>query len=78
LAGATKSIERLQLNLSKLDVAPTDSVIQGLIDALASNLNTKGALEIIDRWMKETESGSVGGNAGELSRAIDSLLGIAL
>ncbi len=78
LAEATRSIERLQLNLSKLDVAPTDSVIQGLIDALASNLNTKGALEIIDRWMKETESGSVGGNAGELSRAIDSLLGIAL
>jgi L-cysteine:1D-myo-inositol 2-amino-2-deoxy-alpha-D-glucopyranoside ligase len=78
LKGACNAIERLQLNLAKLEVAPTNSVIEGIINALAENLDSKRALAIISQWMKDTEAGETGGSAGELSRALDSLLGLAL
>lgn len=78
LSDASRNIERLQLNLAKMEVAPTDSVIQTILNSLASNLDTKGALTTLERWIDQTEAGEVGGNAGELSRALDSLLGIAL
>jgi len=35
-------------------------------------------LRRIRTWINATESGSVGGEAGELSRALDTLLGLAL
>ena len=61
-----------------MEVAPTDSVIQEIIDALSSNLDTPRAISAITRWMQETESGKTGGVAGELGRALDSLLGLTL
>lgn len=78
LEKATKEIQRLQLNLSKVDVAPTDIVIQEIMNDLANDLDTRSALVALMRWCEETERGSTGGNAGELARAIDALLGIAL
>ncbi|CAN2198033.1 CysS Cysteinyl-tRNA synthetase [Candidatus Nanopelagicaceae bacterium] len=75
---ASIEIERLQLNLARMEVAPTDSVIQEIIDALSSNLDTPRAIESITRWMQETESGKTGGVAGELGRALDTLLGLTL
>lgn len=78
LVTATKYLERLRLLLSRPEVAPTDSVVQGIINLLAHNLDTPAALKLIDEWCLETENGSVGGSAGELSRAIDLLLGIAI
>ena len=78
LDSASIEIERLQLNLARLEVAPTDSVIQEIIDALSSNLDTPPAISAITRWMQQTESGKTGGVAGELGRALDSLLGLTL
>jgi len=78
LRESVETIERLQINLSKLEVAPTDEVIEEIISALSNNLDTKRALTSLEKWMARTESGSQGGNAGELSRAIDALLGVAL
>ena len=78
LASAQNDVERLQLNLAKMEVAPTNSLIQEIIVALSNNLDTAGALESIRRWMDATEAGETGGEAGELSRALDTLLGIAL
>lgn len=75
---AEEEIARLQLNLAKVDVAPTDSVITSAITALANNLDTPSVLNHLRAWMDATESGETGGEAGELSRAIDSLLGISL
>lgn len=75
---AEEEIARLQLNLAKVDVAPTDSVITSVISALADNLDTPSVLKHLRAWMDATESGETGGEAGELSRAIDSLLGICL
>jgi len=72
------AIDRLQLNLAKMEVAPTDSVIAEIIICLSRDLDTAGALTVIGKWMSDTESGGTGGSAGELSRALDTLLGIAL
>jgi L-cysteine:1D-myo-inositol 2-amino-2-deoxy-alpha-D-glucopyranoside ligase len=71
-------IDRLQLNLARMEVAPTDSVIQEIIEALSQNLDTPRAIAAIKSWMDKTESGITGGVAGELSRALDTLLGITL
>lgn len=75
---AEAEIARLQLNLAKVDVAPSDSVITSIIFALADNLDTPLALKHLREWMLETEGGATGGEAGELSRALDTLLGISL
>ncbi|MBC7463652.1 MAG: cysteine--1-D-myo-inosityl 2-amino-2-deoxy-alpha-D-glucopyranoside ligase [Actinobacteria bacterium] len=71
-------LDRLRLLLSRPEVAPTSEVIQNLIFALSNNLDTVGAFEILRSWCVETENGEIGGHAGELSRAIDLLLGIAI
>jgi L-cysteine:1D-myo-inositol 2-amino-2-deoxy-alpha-D-glucopyranoside ligase len=75
---ASTDIERLQLNLARMEVAPTDSVIEKILDALSNNLDTPSVLASITTWMDETEAGVTGGVAGELSRALDTLLGITL
>jgi len=75
---ASTEIEELRLQLSRVDVAPTDSVITGIINALSDNLDTKKVQEIIRNWMRDTSEGKTGGQAGELSRALDTLLGLAL
>jgi L-cysteine:1D-myo-inositol 2-amino-2-deoxy-alpha-D-glucopyranoside ligase len=78
LAQSIVSIDRLQLNLAKMEVAPTDRVITEVIKALSEDLDTERALRVVENWMGDTESGQSGGSAGELSRALDTLLGIAL
>ena len=78
LDAAILDIQRLQLNLSRVEVAPTDVVITKIIQFLADDLNSPQAIATLRNWCEETEKGASGGNAGELSRAIDALLGIAL
>ena len=77
LAQAESDIQRLQLNLARMEVAPTDPVITAVIESLSHNLDTAGALKHIRAWMDATEAGVTGGEAGELSRALDTLLGLA-
>ena len=75
---ASKDVERLHLNLARMEVAPTDMVIEEIISALSQNLDTPRALSTISQWMDATEAGVTGGVGGELSRALDALLGIVL
>ena len=75
---ATIFLDELRLCLSRLDVAPTDQVIQAIILALSEDLNTPDALSALQNWIPATNAGVTGGDAGELSRAIDALLGIAI
>ena len=75
---AQSEINRLRVNLSKVDVAPTSEIIQAICNSLSENLDTPKVLQLIRSWMDKTESGAVGGEAGELSRALDTLLGLAL
>ena len=78
LQDAEAEIDDLRLQLSRVDVAPTDLVIQSIINALSNNLDTRQVQSILRAWMSATTSGETGGEAGELSRALDTLLGIAL
>ena len=78
LISATAFLDRLRLLLSRPEVAPTDPAIKAIIEALSKNLDTPSAFKAIEKWCEETESGLLGGSAGELSRSVDLLLGIAI
>jgi L-cysteine:1D-myo-inositol 2-amino-2-deoxy-alpha-D-glucopyranoside ligase len=71
-------IIRLRASLSMMECAPTDGVIEEIITSQSDNLDTVRALGSIKDWIIASESGSSGGSAGELSRALDSLLGLAI
>jgi L-cysteine:1D-myo-inositol 2-amino-2-deoxy-alpha-D-glucopyranoside ligase len=75
---AQEEIEKLRKALSRVDVAPTSDLIQSICDLISRNLDTPAILVAIREWISSTESGSTGGEAGELSRALDALLGLAL
>jgi L-cysteine:1D-myo-inositol 2-amino-2-deoxy-alpha-D-glucopyranoside ligase len=77
LLEAEELLDEMRIALSRMEVAPTDSTINQLISALADDLDTPTALQSLRSWLAETNSGKVGGSSGELSRAIDTLLGIA-
>jgi L-cysteine:1D-myo-inositol 2-amino-2-deoxy-alpha-D-glucopyranoside ligase len=78
LRDAQSRMSRLQSALGRNEVAPTKECVALIIASLADNLDTVRALKAIDTWIEQTESGSIGGSAGELSRAMDTFLGIAI
>ncbi len=78
---ATLKVAKLRSALARMEVAQTSTVIDGVISALSDDLDTPKALELLDVWASNTESAKSSeliGSAGELSRALDSLLGLAL
>lgn len=78
LDNARDLLERMTIALSREEVAPTRPVIEAIVSALSNNLDTPAALDAISLWCDQSLKGSTGGEAGELSRAIDTLLGIAI
>jgi L-cysteine:1D-myo-inositol 2-amino-2-deoxy-alpha-D-glucopyranoside ligase len=64
--------------LSRSEVAPTSTVVQEIVNALANNVDTPRVLTLLRSWCEETARGEVGGSAGEMSRALDTYLGLAL
>lgn len=68
----------LTMRLSQSECAPTDEVIQGIINALSINLDTETVFQILQQWISQCQSGVTGGNPGELSRALDTFLGLAI
>jgi L-cysteine:1D-myo-inositol 2-amino-2-deoxy-alpha-D-glucopyranoside ligase len=78
LESATHWVERLRVALSRIEVAPTKSLITQILQAQSEDLNTPKSLSLIKAWIEKTDGGSTGGSPGELSRALDSILGIAL
>lgn len=78
LESARNSLARISSALSREEVAPTEAVVREVQLALSEGLDVPRAINAIFQWCSATESGIVGGVAGELSRAIDLYLGIAL
>lgn len=78
LKDATSLLARLRSNLAREEVAPTQPVIDSLVVALSENLDVQRAMQSIEKWCHDTESGLTGGVAGELSRALDTYLGVAI
>lgn len=77
LAQATEEAARIRAALSRNEVAPTSETAAAIVKALSENLNTPNALDAIFEWVAVTESGGVGGSAGEIARLLDSALGLA-
>ena len=78
ISEASDFLERIRLNLARIEVAPTDELIAEIVAAIAHDLDTVRVLELIKQWCSKTENGSVGGSAGHLSRVLDDLLGLAI
>ena len=78
LMQATERVSDIRKAFSASPVAPTKAVIEKLVLALSDDLDTPTALEALDQWAADTLSGSRGGEAQELSVAIDALLGLEL
>jgi L-cysteine:1D-myo-inositol 2-amino-2-deoxy-alpha-D-glucopyranoside ligase len=78
LREAKSFLDELQVALSRMEVAPTDVVIEEIISALSHGIDTPRALKALKSWIVDTNEGAVGGKPGELSRAMDALLGIAI
>jgi L-cysteine:1D-myo-inositol 2-amino-2-deoxy-alpha-D-glucopyranoside ligase len=70
-------INRLRLNLSRIEVAPTAPIISEITLAISRDLDTERVIAILVDWCDDTESGVSGGAPGELSRVLDELLGLA-
>jgi len=86
LVRANREVALIRTALAREEVPNTDSVIAEIAAALADNLDTPRALAALVTWAHEAVNQSEAtnhldnsrGNAGELSRAVDSLLGLAL
>jgi L-cysteine:1D-myo-inositol 2-amino-2-deoxy-alpha-D-glucopyranoside ligase len=78
LEESSQWILRLRRALSMMETSPTDVVIASIIAAQADNLDTPKSLQLIKEWVIGSEAGSGGGAPGELSRALDAILGLAL
>ena len=78
LEKAQKSIDRIRENLSKSEVAPAQPLLTKLAAAIAKDLDTEQALQVIEDWCLLSETNPQVDEAGVVSRALDSLLGLAL
>jgi L-cysteine:1D-myo-inositol 2-amino-2-deoxy-alpha-D-glucopyranoside ligase len=75
---AGKILARLISALSRQEVAPTFEVVQEIVNAISDDLNTPKVFDLLNTWCLKTEEGEVGGSPGEISRALDTYLGITL
>ena len=78
LLKSQERVVKLRSALARIEVAPTDKVIDSVAEHIANNLDSSSALEVLDQWALDTENGAIGGSVGELSRFIDAALGLAL
>jgi L-cysteine:1D-myo-inositol 2-amino-2-deoxy-alpha-D-glucopyranoside ligase len=78
LRKAESEVELVRTALSRNEVADTDQLIKDLISDLANNLDTPTALSRLISWAITSQKDASFNKSGEVSRAIDSLLGLAL
>ena len=78
LQKATSEVALLRSVLAQSEVAEPKELIQSIISDLANNLDTQAALNRLIAWAKSSQSSPKVNESGLVSRAIDSLLGLAL
>jgi L-cysteine:1D-myo-inositol 2-amino-2-deoxy-alpha-D-glucopyranoside ligase len=77
LQTAIDEVQEIRTALAMMEVAPTDLLVTILIECLADDLDTSRFFTALKAWVNDCHKGLRGGSAGELSRAMDSLLGLA-
>jgi L-cysteine:1D-myo-inositol 2-amino-2-deoxy-alpha-D-glucopyranoside ligase len=78
LKKAESDVELMRTALSRTEVADTDQLLKDLISDLSNNLDTPTALNRLVLWAKKSKKDAAYNQSGQVSRAIDSLLGLAL
>ena len=78
LKKAESDVELMRTALSRTEVADTDQLLKDLISDLSNNLDTPTALNRLVLWAKKSQKDAAYNQSGQVSRAIDSLLGLAL
>jgi L-cysteine:1D-myo-inositol 2-amino-2-deoxy-alpha-D-glucopyranoside ligase len=78
LIEAENEIGALCKALEQKEVAPTQDLIQNIIEALSEDLNTPLVIEMVNAWVDETNAGGTAGDAQSLINTLDALLGIKL
>jgi L-cysteine:1D-myo-inositol 2-amino-2-deoxy-alpha-D-glucopyranoside ligase len=81
LTQASAEVELVRSALSKSEVIDPNTYLQGVSEAIANNLDTATALELIINWSNESldedKSSEFVNSAGLMSRGIDALLGLS-
>ena len=78
LIAAENEIGALRKALEQKEVAPTQDLVQNIIEALAEDLNTPLVIEMVNAWVDQTNAGGTAGDAQSLISTLDALLGIKL
>jgi L-cysteine:1D-myo-inositol 2-amino-2-deoxy-alpha-D-glucopyranoside ligase len=78
LKKAESEVGLMRTALSRTEVADTDQLLKDLLSDLSNNLDTPSALNRLVLWAKESQKNADHNQSGQVSRAIDSLLGLAL
>jgi L-cysteine:1D-myo-inositol 2-amino-2-deoxy-alpha-D-glucopyranoside ligase len=71
-------IAQIRRSLSQNEVSDSSGLIQGLIFDISNNLDTPSALKRLLDWSIKSDNHGDVNQSGLVSRAIDSLLGLAL
>jgi L-cysteine:1D-myo-inositol 2-amino-2-deoxy-alpha-D-glucopyranoside ligase len=85
LSAAEARLARWRAAVSRPDGVPADSVVADLRARMADDLDAPGALAVIDAWVDRQEAADADPDAprdtaapGQITRAVDALLGLAL
>ncbi len=78
LKKATESVAIIRSALSREFVSPTEGLMSEIITSLSQNLDTPAVLAKLRVWAERVDAAPTQQGAGELSRALDALLGLAL
>lgn len=75
---ASLNVEKVRTALSRTEVAASNDLIQSIILDLANNLDTPSSLDRLLSWADKSKKEGNVNQSGEVSRAIDALLGLTL
>jgi L-cysteine:1D-myo-inositol 2-amino-2-deoxy-alpha-D-glucopyranoside ligase len=76
LITSEKEISALRKALKQQEVAPTQALIQQIIDCLANDLDTQSLIQAVNIWVNQTNAGVTGGDPKSLIAVMDALIGI--
>jgi len=78
LVNAEKEVNQMRVALAQSEVADPAEMINALISDISNNLDTPTALQRLLNWSLNSKNDGDVNQSGAVSRAIDSLLGLAL
>ena len=78
LVKAEKEVNQIRVALAQSEVADPTEMINALISDISNNLDTPTALQRLLNWSLDSKNDGDVNRSGLVSRAIDSLLGLAL